>query len=95
MDQPWIEFFINQVPAVAILGYWVYSLQKEKKELQQYIFETDKEKDKVLDNLANVIGKILDAVNVLPSGLASKLETEFRLLLSEIKEILNKKHPDD
>jgi hypothetical protein len=96
MDQPWIEFFINQVPAVAILGYWVYSLQKEKRELQQYIFETDKEKDKVLDNLANVIEKILDAVNVLPSGLTSKLETEFRLLLAEIKEILNKKQsPDD
>lgn len=91
MDElsPWLSFVLNQVPAVAILGYWVFTLQREKKELQTYIFETDKEKDKVLDNLAKVIEKILDAVNVLPGGMTTVIQQELRLLLSEIKDLLN------
>jgi acetolactate synthase small subunit len=83
-----VKYLIEVAPVVGVLGWWIYSLKKEKKELQQYMRETDRERDKVLDNLANVIEKIMDTVSVLPNGLSHVLQNELKVLLAEIKAIL-------
>jgi hypothetical protein len=89
-----IKYLVEVAPVLGVLGWWVYSLKQDNKELRAYILETDKEKDKVLDNLAKVIEKLLDSVQVMPGNITNVLQTELRLLLSEIKALLSHKNDE-
>lgn len=90
-----IEYLIEIAPVVGVLGWWIVSLKQDNKELREYMRTTDRERDKMLDNLARVIEKIMETVSVLPNGLSNVLQSELKVLLAEIKTILLNRKDDE